>query len=110
MEHRNQERKIVDIGFSPFPLRAEFILNGEKYFDGKIWDISSTGMGVIVPKDSYEDLYQGIAGTLHIWKVPDRSVDIHVTCMWVDKSYGIRFYGFKTDVNLYDTELRQYLE
>jgi hypothetical protein len=105
---RNQERKIVDIG--SYPLRVEFVLNGEKYFDGKVWDISSTGMGVIVSKDSYEDVYSGSVGILHIWKMPDRSVDVPATCMWMDKVYGIRFYGFKTDVNLYDTELRQYLE
>lgn len=108
MEHRNQERKIVDIG--SYPLRVEFILNGQKYFDGKVWDISSNGMGVIVPQNSYEDVYTGMIGTLHIWKVPDKHVDIPATCMWVDTSYGIRFYGFETDVNLYDTELRNYLE
>jgi hypothetical protein len=110
MENRSQKRKIVDIGFCPLPVVAEFILNGEKYFVGKVWDISSTGIGVIVPKNSYEDVSSGMSGTLHIWKIHDKYVDISATCMWVDNSYGIKFYGFQTDVNLYDTELKQYLE
>jgi hypothetical protein len=105
---RNQERKIVDI--VSYPLKIEFVVDDEIYFSGKIWDMSSTGLGVIVSVNDYIEVQSGQKGILHIWKISNKSVDIPATCMWMDKSYGIRFYGFKTDVNLYDTELRQYLE
>ncbi len=108
MENRGQDRKIVDIGL--YPLLSQFILGDEKYFEGKIWDISKTGLGIIVSSENYEEVFPKMSGTLHIWKVPGKFVDIPATCMWADKSYGIRFYGFQTDVNLYETELRQYLE
>ena len=105
---RNRERKIIDIG--SHPLKVEFVADNEVYFTGKISDISSMGLGVIVSSNDHTEVESGQKGILHIWKVANKFVDISVTCKWVNKNYGIKFYGFETDMNLYDTELRQYLE
>lgn len=105
---RNQERKIVDI--VSYPLKIEFVADDEVYFSGKIWDMSSTGLGVIVSVNDYIEVETEQKGILHIWKITNNSVDIPATCKWMNTYYGLKFYGFKTDVNLYDTELRQYLE
>lgn len=105
---RNRERKIIDIG--SHPLKVEFVVDNQIHFTGKISDISSMGLGVIVASNDRIEVESGQKGVLHIWKVTNKFVDIPVTCKWMNKNYGVKFYGFETEVNLYDTELRQYLE
>ncbi len=104
-DKRVYPRNMVDI--ISFPLKVNFTINNEVYFTGKVWDISKYGLS-IMSNNNIKEVNCGNSGILRIWKV-EQFIDITSICMWKEISLSSLFYGFSTNMNLYNTELKNYL-
>jgi hypothetical protein len=84
------------------PVKASFFFDEEKQVSGRLIDISSHGVCVLLTNT--QDLRPETCGILSLSKVVGIEVRLAVEVVWVSKL----FVGFKTETNLLTTELRNY--
>lgn len=106
MFNRKVQRKLLDI--IRFPIRVKYSHENEVYFVGKLYDISSNGLCAISTEHT-KDINENDEGTLIVWRV-DKKIEIPVVCKWTKEYHSVMFYGFHTELNLYKTDLSNYMD
>lgn len=106
MSDRKTQRRFLDI--VRFPIQVKYSHENELYFVGKLYDISTKGLCAISTEHT-KDVNVNDEGILIVWRV-DKKIEIPVVCRWAKEYHNIMFYGFHTDLNLYKTDLSNYLD
>ncbi len=103
---RTYQRKTINL--SELPLKFKFYKDNEDLnIEGKVYDISRHGLCVMT-NEKNKTIDPKDIGNIIVYKSA-KSIELPVICKWRKALYTLTFYGFETDDNLYQTELKHYL-